>query len=402
MNPPLATPPGPTDFDGGEGPADRSRSVESRFPVGPIVRWSLIIAVVVITLSLTPWHDRVTLLDGRRAVVVSDTPTSLRLCVNECEILASTNLVTSRVTGLCSILRRLDVRWLAVAICLGLTIPLMGGLRWLILLRQAGASASAQETIFWQCQALAADVVGIGQIGVEAYRMGLARKHIGWANALAVQVQDKCIGLLALIALALCGGMSLDWNNVSLPSFRLPTPSSMAMALIIGVVVVAGFLIWRKGLTPKVFNHVRQFTQNLAALTTALARSPWLVSKAFAMSLLLQLLLVVCYQCLALALGFHVSFPTWLAIVPIVALLVALPITVAGIGVFEGSMVALLTACTTLQPSEVLVLCALHRLMALPTRGLIVLALLIPLRGRRSSPDPGQGVRELRSASSRC
>ncbi|GIK17637.1 MAG: hypothetical protein BroJett003_26010 [Planctomycetota bacterium] len=127
-------------------------------------------------------------------------------------------------------------------------------------------------------------------------------------------------------------------------------------------------------------------------MTTALAQSPWPFSKAFAVSLLLQLLLVVCYQCLALALGFHVSLPTWLAVVPVVGLLVALPITIAGIGVFEASMVALLTSCTTLQPGEVLVLCALHRLMmALPTRGLIVLALLIPARDRRSAAGSGAG-----------
>jgi len=135
--------------------------------------------------------------------------------------------------------------------------------------------------------------------------------------------------------------------------------------------------------------------EDLGTLSAALARSPWPLSKAFAMSLLLQLLLVVCYQCLALALGFHVSLPTWLAVVPVVGLLVALPITVAGIGVFEASMVALLTATTTLQSGEVLVLCALHRLMALPTRGLIVLALLIPARDRRSAAGPGALHREV-------
>lgn len=90
--------------------------------LGGAVRWLLTIALVGVTLTLTPWTDRVKLNDGRSGVVVSETPASLNLRVGGHETVVSSELVSSRVRRVRSRTSRLDARWLVVASALGLAI----------------------------------------------------------------------------------------------------------------------------------------------------------------------------------------------------------------------------------------------------------------------------------------
>ncbi len=167
-------------------------------------------------------------------------------------------------------------------------------------------------------------------------------------------------------------------------SFSSSLGTTFALALPVSWVVAR-----RSGSKHRVHTEgspAKRFVRTILSTGAGLARRPGLGGKTLALSLVIHVSVIAYHFLLARGLGIRADFAVFFVVVPIISFALALPITVAGLGVFEGAMVLLLTSLAGVSPGEVLALCALHRLMGVPQRLLVAAALWVPTSAS-SAPD---------------
>lgn len=348
------------------------------------VQFALSATLVAATCSLMPWSDRAVLADGRSGSIAAEDAHSVTLRIGGANLNVNRSLLQSRVRGLRSLVAALRMKCVLVALSIHLILVVLLSWRWHILLQSAGVSVCVLETLHWNLQATAADAIGLGQVGYEAYRAALAAPQAGWAKACLVQIQEKILGVSALVGMAILGFVLIRHRAIQLPELGVRCGSSLAVGLIVLLVLalVATRLRRRAVRWAELWNRTHSFLRSTWQSLVGMRKLPVATVTALGLSAMAQLAIVAFYRILAMALGYDLPLSIWIAVVPVVGLLTALPLTVSGIGVFEAVMIALLTACSPLQTSDVLAICALHRFMAIPIRALVLVALIMPSKPR--------------------
>jgi glycosyltransferase 2 family protein len=233
---------------------------------------------------------------------------------------------------------------------LGLACALLGGsfaagaARFRDLLRGAGIGASYAELLRGYLVAGFFNLVLPGAILGDAWRVWDVRESTGrGSEVLGIVALERLVSLVALALLALAAlpflplAPGLGWVRGALAGSAGACLAASALALHpAGIAFARGALVRAPWLGPRVTGIGGRA---LAALETLAAR-PRALAAAFAWSAAAQGLTVLAVFCLGMPLGAPVAFAWYAAIVPSVALLATLPVSIGGAGVREVLYVA--------------------------------------------------------------
>jgi len=228
---------------------------------------------------------------------------------------------------------------LAVAIVLHFLSFVAGGIRWWLLFRYLLGSITFRQ--LWPSYYLG---VFYNNLLPSIYGGDLARTArlyaagFGGSALVSSAFVDRVLGLVALISMgviALLFAPPEFENHLALGIFGL------SMLAILPVVVIAMLPQWTKWLDdgfgsrwPRVHSVLSCFPRYRSA--------PGLLLKAFALSVLNQLLVVLVLLMLAPELGVHLPVFQFVVVLILVFLVASLPISLGGLGAREGAMMSLL------------------------------------------------------------
>jgi len=181
-----------------------------------------------------------------------------------------------------------------------------------------------------------------GSVGGDAVRIAALTRETGaGGEALASVILDRLLGvaallLLAVVALIIRPGMievlahRLDWH--------LSQPALLAggalLLLLLGGIALA---------SPRLRRRCAELLAPAWSLGQRLLRSPGLLLRVLALSLMVQSVLLLLWGLLARELGIPVDIILLMVGVPVVSLAAMLPISIAGLGIREGVWLVLLT-----------------------------------------------------------
>jgi uncharacterized protein (TIRG00374 family) len=198
---------------------------------------------------------------------------------------------------------------------------------------------------------------------------------------LAVVTLDRAIGLFSLSLLALVCALASPAVRRLLPTIWAVPAVLATTALVLALFAMRharalGARIFSRGLLQRYRNKAKLVFETLQAYGSRKAVLAW----AMALSIGLQLLIVI--QAILLATALDLQIPKWelALIVPVVTLVSLLPITVNGLGLREGTL-AVLGASFGLSAADAV---ALGWLFVAGTLTYGVWGAVLHLRGRRS------------------
>lgn len=232
-------------------------------------------------------------------------------------------------------LSQINLGWIALAVLMTLIQVLFGALRW----REISERCSAPLT---DLQAFRINMIGTffnqtlpSAIGGDAMRLWLVnRSGAGWRAATYSVLVDRAIGLIALAIIVVA---SLPW------SYSLIADSRGRLALVLTDVAAisagVGFLLlgrlpWQWLKTWWLTHHI--YACSVIANRVAFDRRSG--PKIAVLSLSVHVLAVVIAWCAARAVAAPVEFSQVFLLIPPIMLITMLPISIAGWGVREATM----------------------------------------------------------------
>jgi len=231
----------------------------------------------------------------------------------------------------------------------------LGSFQWFLLLKAKGINLPFLKVLSFYYVGLFFNNFLVGYIGGDAVRIYDITKHSGDSSkAISTVVFDRFIGFVLLTTFALFG--VLLWQNMLqsqtvLLSILLIFASWILFFLILFNERFAhkvGFIL--KYFLPEKMNvKLREIYSNLNSFKDA---KRTLIS-IFFISLCVQFLRIFVHYLAALSVGLHGQFKYFLIFIPIIALLASLPISIGGLGIREGSGVALFSNVPTFIPEIV-------------------------------------------------
>jgi len=241
------------------------------------------------------------------------------------------------VTAFVDRLSQIDPRWIALALALLAIQVAFLAIRW----RKIAAACGAGLTF-----ALALQLSFIGTffnqvlpstVGGDGARIWLfAREGAGWARATYSVLIDRIVGVFALAVIVMA---CLPWT------FELiHDPMARAVLLFIGCGAVAGTAIFI--IVGTRFQHALDrwtFTRHFSAasrIAATLCTSFHSISIVLACSMAIHLLTIAAVWCCVKAIAASITFLQILFLIPPVLLISTVPISIAGWGVRESSMIA--------------------------------------------------------------
>ena len=180
-------------------------------------------------------------------------------------------------------------------------------------------------------------------IGGDVVRIYVLRKHnLSLENLIVSSFADRLLGFSSII---LMGFVAIFFNPLLLTinsEYLVMLALAMLAFLVVGLVSLKMLLNYRKSEHGLVY----KFVQKIGAITRIFKtyrhkRSEILI--AFFISFIAQLLILLCYSLLGFGLDLKVGFFSYFAIIPVVFLTSAIPITVGGLGIREGTLISLLS-----------------------------------------------------------
>lgn len=232
-------------------------------------------------------------------------------------------------------LSRCNVGWLALAVAALLLAFAVGAERWHRLLRAADVTCTLAATFrIYVIGAFATNFLPTG-FGGDAVRMWLAGKPGRRGMAAGTVIVDRMTLLLSAIVVAWLAFAS-DYGVV---------PGALRTVLLVVTLVGAGVLaiaLFGARMLSRLTGRPPQFALDVRAATIACFRGWPLIGTTFVLGLLYEALTFVSVWFVANSLAIDAPFAVIAAVVPAVLILTALPISIAGYGVREGSYVVLL------------------------------------------------------------
>jgi uncharacterized protein (TIRG00374 family) len=151
---------------------------------------------------------------------------------------------------------------------------------------------------------------------------------------------DRLAGFAALLAIAVIA-VTVGHDRVGDLQLALMV-LAMAAAFLAMLLVLANAQALRMAAAAARLLRFGRLDSKLQGWVDALQRyrrHGWALGQAFVLSLLLQVLIILTYYAVAVALGLHVPASAFFIFVPLITTLSMLPVSVAGLGVREGGVV---------------------------------------------------------------
>jgi uncharacterized protein (TIRG00374 family) len=213
--------------------------------------------------------------------------------------------------------------------------------RWLTLLAPVNASQrpplAAVLRVFFVSTFVGTFLpASVGGDAVRAY--GLSKQGVGGVDAVASVLMDRLLGVVSILMVGVAGAfLARDLVDVRVvfPALALLSAASAA-----GLATVFSPRVARViGLTVERIPHGRDVGHRLMAAIQRYAGYRGALANVLVCSVLVQLLRVLQTCALGLALGLTVPFGVYLALVPLILLIVLMPITINGIGTTQAGFV---------------------------------------------------------------
>ncbi len=233
-------------------------------------------------------------------------------------------------------LRQVEPAWVGLALLVHAALLIVSGWRWRRLLVTQDVHASTWQLTVSCVVANFFNNFLPSNIGGDVVRVADTAGLTGSRTvATGVVLLDRALGLIALFAVAACGSLLLR--------HALPGTGYLWALLVLGA-VGAAVVVSRPALLPRLLRpltRVREewVTERLGRLEDMLARvgsDRGRLLQAFAGAVVVQVLVVLFYVCVAR--GLHVDLPLWdaLVIVPVSLVIQLAPVSINGFGVREA------------------------------------------------------------------
>jgi D,D-heptose 1,7-bisphosphate phosphatase len=234
-------------------------------------------------------------------------------------------------------LSRLDPAWIVLAVLLMAAQMIFLSIRWRQIAIRCGAGMDFGAALQINFIAAFFNQVLPSTVGGDGVRIWLAaRKGAGWASATYSVLLDRIFGVFVLALFVIA---CLPWT---LQLIRDPAPRVVLIVLAFGA--IAGPLVLLSiGLRFRQWLGQRAITRHLSAAAQAagtLCGSPRSAATVFGCSIAIHLLTITAAWCCIRAVAAPVGFAHVLFLTPPVLLLATVPISIAGWGVRESSMIA--------------------------------------------------------------
>ncbi len=207
--------------------------------------------------------------------------------------------------------------------------------RWHLLLRSLDAPMTLKQSLSAQ---LAGLLMGqaLPTVGGDAWRVvAVRRAGGGWRAGFVSVLLDRLFALLALVLLV---AATHPWFRAHVPAGPTRTLTSIGLAATSAGVLVAFFA--DRALTPLRRYRIVDVLASASGAARKAIGSARTAPGVMALSLTAHVLTGAAVYYLAVAFDVHVTFLEAVTLMPPVVLLAVLPISLAGWGVREGSMVA--------------------------------------------------------------
>ncbi|MDO8875813.1 MAG: D-glycero-beta-D-manno-heptose 1,7-bisphosphate 7-phosphatase [Pseudolabrys sp.] len=251
-------------------------------------------------------------------------------------ILLYVSLRSVNLAALGERLSRLNAGWIAAALFLQATQVAVQAMRWRAIALGCGASLTPRAAVRVSFIATFFNQVLPSTIGGDAARMILlARSGSGWTSAAYSVLIDRVAGILALALIVIT---CLPWTFA-----LVQDPVARAILLLIGGGAAVGGVVFIMIGVLKVPPMERWApTRHLVEVSRTarrLAQSPQTAATVAPASFAIHLLTVAAIWCIAQSVAATASFALLLFMIPPVILIATIPISIAGWGVREGSMI---------------------------------------------------------------
>lgn len=236
-----------------------------------------------------------------------------------------------------------DRRLLLFAAIIFFASNLLGAVQWRALLGASGVRVSMTRTIVYYLQGLFFGLFLPANVGGDVSRVYDTTRHTGeFGGSLAATVMDRLVGFcsiggLAVVALVLMPGRTPP------PPITLPI---VGFAFINAFVLLALFSRRASERIRRLVGRLpnersRTLAVGVVEALHALRRKPGLLSWVFLLSAVVQVSRIFVHYHVSMAMGIPLSLRPFFVIIPVLAVLVALPISFGGLGVRESAAIEL-------------------------------------------------------------
>src|SRR5690606_6019299 len=228
--------------------------------------------------------------------------------------------------------------WVGLTVVIYIAAELLSGWRWQILLRAQGYTVPLRSLLASLLVARFFNQFMVSTIGGDTARFWYSSRLTGRPlQAGIVLLADRLIGLVALFLLAAGAAIVGTQFLPELQGWRW-------LALLGGVGGLLGLYLvthpavtrWTSGRGPAVLQKVVQVLE-------AFRNRPAALRQSLLLSLLLQFIVIFRYYTLARAVGIELSPMVFALIVPVALLILAVPLTINGLGLREVTFIGLLS-----------------------------------------------------------
>jgi len=241
-----------------------------------------------------------------------------------------------RWSDLAAHLREADWGWWLAALAAGVLVQVVAGVRWAALARPLGFDRPRRFFIWRFFEGMFFSLCQPSSIGgdvVKAYRIGdtTPRRLLAGCSVLA----DRLTGLSALGVLA---GTALAATK-----YRIGIVGTLGVAAGLLAAVLTAFWIGLRSIDRIIaILPERHAVRSLLAQLLPYQQRPLLIAQALAWSFVVQIGGAVVVALMARTLQVNLPLPVWFSVVPLVALLMVLPVSIGGFGMRENAMEFLL------------------------------------------------------------
>lgn len=240
--------------------------------------------------------------------------------------------------------QRYNASALAAAIALTFLGTGVASLRWKLLVPEVPYLRLLRYSLIGQFYS----VVLPGQVAGEAVKAWrISRGAIDPTRLVASVLIDRVVGLIGLLLVA-TAGIALTRDAFA---GRLLLPmAGLASALVAGLFALAVPSVYR--LASRLIHHAGAWAPRLGHIAAKAllflgawrdyAQSPWRLTLSLVFGVIFQLLGVAIYLLLANNMGIEIAAAHWMWIAGVTAIAVLLPLSIGGIGLREGALVAML------------------------------------------------------------
>lgn len=266
------------------------------------------------------------------------------------KLAVSTGLFLFLVTGmdrheLRTVFTGIELHQYLLAVLLFVLSNCLGALQWYLLLRAQGLAVRLSQALVLYFVGIFFNNVLLGNIGGDAVRMYDIHRLTGRSSAgVAATVMDRFTGLFATCTLAL---MAYPLVHAAGPSWVL----TVLAPVWLGLVAVLTMSLSRRagGLVETIICRVvpaiasRHIRSLRAALMVYRHYKRWL-AVILLLSLTVQLCRILVYYKAGHAVGMDPGLVYYVCFQPVAAIVAALPISIGGLGVREGTLLAMFTS----------------------------------------------------------